>query len=170
MSMETTAWMQLHSVLNAQQDRRPLARATLRRIGAFARPHRRRIALFVMLGMVTALLAVATPVLAGKVVDAIVSDGAESTVVRLALLIALIAVAEAVLGILSRRLSATLGEVSSSTCGRPCSIMCSACRSRSSPVPVRARSSPASTTTSSARSERSATRCPEWSATWSRCC
>jgi ATP-binding cassette subfamily C protein len=110
MSMETTAWMQLHSVLNAQQDRRPLARATLRRIGAFARPHRRRIALFVMLGMVTALLAVATPVLAGKVVDAIVSDGAESTVVRLALLIALIAVAEAVLGILSRRLSATLGE------------------------------------------------------------
>ncbi|HET9381035.1 MAG TPA: ABC transporter ATP-binding protein, partial [Streptomyces sp.] len=110
MSMETTAWMQLHSVLNASQDRRPLARATLRRIGAFARPHRRRIALFVLLGMVTALLAVATPVLAGRVVDAIVSNGAESTVVRLALLIALIAVAEAALGIVSRRLSATLGE------------------------------------------------------------
>jgi ATP-binding cassette subfamily C protein len=110
MSMETTAWTQLHSVLNAQQDRRPLARATLRRIGAFARPHRRRIALFVLLGVVTALLAVATPVLAGLVVGAIVSDGAETTVAGLALLIALIAVAEAVFGILSRRLSATLGE------------------------------------------------------------
>lgn len=110
MSMETTAWTQLHSVMNAQEEHRPFALATLRRIGAFARPHRRRIALFVLLGVGTALLAVATPVLAGSVVDAIVSDGTEGTVVRLSLLIALIAVAEAALGILGRRLSATLGE------------------------------------------------------------
>ncbi|KMS75254.1 ABC transporter [Streptomyces leeuwenhoekii] len=110
MSMETTAWTQLHSVMNAEQERRPLARATLRRIGAFARPHRRRITLFVLLGVATALLAVATPVLAGRVVDVIVRGGDEGTVVRLALLIALIAVAEAALGILARRLSATLGE------------------------------------------------------------
>ncbi|BCL24374.1 ABC transporter ATP-binding protein [Streptomyces tuirus] len=110
MSMETTAWTQLHSVINAEQDRRPFALATLRRIGAFARPHRRRIALFVLLGVGTALLAVATPVLAGRVVDTIVSDGDEGRVVRLALLIALIAVVEAALGILGRRLSATLGE------------------------------------------------------------
>ncbi|MGW0288883.1 ABC transporter ATP-binding protein [Streptomyces tuirus] len=108
--METTAWTQLHSVINAEQDRRPFALATLRRIGAFARPHRRRIALFVLLGVGTALLAVATPVLAGRVVDTIVSDGDEGRVVRLALLIALIAVVEAALGILGRRLSATLGE------------------------------------------------------------
>ncbi|MEU4485420.1 ABC transporter ATP-binding protein [Streptomyces purpurascens] len=108
--METTAWTQLHSVMNAERERRPFALATLRRIGAFARPHRRRIALFVLLGVGTALLAVATPVLAGSVVDVIVSAGDEGTVVRLALLIALIAVAEAALGILGRRLSATLGE------------------------------------------------------------
>ncbi|MGW6547813.1 ABC transporter ATP-binding protein [Streptomyces massasporeus] len=108
--METTAWTQLHSVINAEQDRRPFALTTLRRIGAFARPHRRRIALFVLLGVGTALLAVATPVLAGWVVDTIVSHGDEGRVVRLALLIALIAVAEAALGILGRRLSATLGE------------------------------------------------------------
>ncbi|MET9972687.1 ABC transporter transmembrane domain-containing protein, partial [Streptomyces sp. NPDC006356] len=110
MSMETTAWTQLYSVMNAQHERRPFARPTLRRIGAFARPHRRRIALFVVLGMMTALLAVATPVLAGHVVDAIVTGDDEGTVVRLALLIALIALAEAALGILARRLSATLGE------------------------------------------------------------
>ncbi|MEV0238612.1 ABC transporter ATP-binding protein [Streptomyces sp. NPDC050674] len=108
--METTAWTQLHSVINAEQERRPFALATLRRIGAFARPHRRRIALFVLLGVGSALLAVATPVLAGWVVDTIVSGGDEGRVVRLALLIALIAVAEAALGILGRRLSATLGE------------------------------------------------------------
>ncbi|CAL9639370.1 putative ABC transporter ATP-binding protein [Streptomyces sp. enrichment culture] len=110
MSMETTAWTQLHNVVNAQEEHRPFAPATLRRIGRFARPHRRRITLFVLLGVATALLAVATPVLAGRVVDVIVSDGDEGTVVRLALLIALIAVAEAALGILGRRLSATLGE------------------------------------------------------------
>ncbi|NEA99200.1 ABC transporter ATP-binding protein [Streptomyces sp. SID13726] len=108
--METTAWSQLQSVMHAEQERRPFARATLRRIGAFARPHRTRIARFVVLGVATALLAVATPVLAGSVVDAIVSGDDEGKVVRLALLIALIAVAEAALGILARRLSATLGE------------------------------------------------------------
>ncbi|WP_328302799.1 ABC transporter ATP-binding protein/permease [Streptomyces sp. NBC_00435] len=110
MDMEVTAWTSLHSAINAQQDRRPLSRAGLRRIAAFARPHRRGLTLFLLLSVVTALLAVATPVLASRVVTAIV-DGKESgTVTRLALLIALIAVAEAGLGLLIRRLSATLGE------------------------------------------------------------
>ncbi|MFE4613653.1 ABC transporter ATP-binding protein [Streptomyces niveus] len=110
MSMESTAWTQLHNVMNARSERRPFARATLRKIAGFARPHRRRIIQFVLLGVATALLAVATPVLAGRVVNAIVSGGDERVVVRLALLIALIALAEAGLGLLARRLSATLGE------------------------------------------------------------
>ncbi|WP_338900185.1 ABC transporter ATP-binding protein [Streptomyces sp. TG1A-60] len=108
--METTAWTQLQGMMTARQHSRPLARTTLRRIGAFARPHRRRIAWFVALSVLTALLAVATPVLAGAVVDVIVSDGDEALVVRFAVLIALIAVAEAALGLWGRRLSATLGE------------------------------------------------------------
>ncbi|MEU2618237.1 ABC transporter ATP-binding protein [Streptomyces sp. NPDC007157] len=108
--METTAWTQLHSVMTAEQERRPFDRATLRRIAAFARPHRGGIVRFVLLGVVTALLAVATPVLAGHVVDAIVSGHDTGTVVRLSLLIAGVAVAEAALGVLGRRLSATLGE------------------------------------------------------------
>ncbi|MFJ7999403.1 ABC transporter ATP-binding protein [Streptomyces sp. NPDC096310] len=108
--MESTAWTQLQNVMNARLGHRPFARATLRQIAAFARPHRRGIFQFVLLGVATALLAVATPVLAGRVVDAIVSGGDERTVVRLALLIALIALAEAGLGLLGRRLSATLGE------------------------------------------------------------
>ncbi len=110
MSMETTAWMQLHSVMTAQQERRPFDRATLRRIAAFARPYRGGIVRFVLLGVVTALLAVATPVLAGHVVDAIVSGHDTGTIERLSLLIALVAVVEAALGVLGRRLSATLGE------------------------------------------------------------
>ncbi|MFG2309399.1 ABC transporter ATP-binding protein [Streptomyces sp. NPDC048566] len=108
--MESTAWTQLYSVMNAQRERRPFDPATLRRIAVFARPHRRRIARFLVVSVATALLAVATPLLAGRVVDAIVSHGDERTVVRLALLIAVIAVAEAALGVLGRWLSSTLGE------------------------------------------------------------
>ncbi|MFF2407884.1 ABC transporter ATP-binding protein [Streptomyces sp. NPDC058092] len=110
MSMEATAWTQLHNVMNAQADRRPFDRATLRRIAAFARPHRRRVALFLLLSVATALLAVATPVLAGRVVNAIVAGKDGGTVTRLSLLIAVIAVAEAALGLAGRWLSANLGE------------------------------------------------------------
>ncbi|WP_406083784.1 ABC transporter ATP-binding protein [Streptomyces virginiae] len=110
MDMEVTAWTSLHSAINAQQDRRTLSRAGLRRVAAFARPHRRGLTLFLLLSVVTALLAVATPVLASRVVTAIVDGRDSSAVTRLALLIALIAVSEAGLGLLTRRLSATLGE------------------------------------------------------------
>ncbi|OEJ34874.1 ABC transporter ATP-binding protein [Streptomyces subrutilus] len=110
MDMEVTAWTSLHSAINAQQDRRPVSRASLRRVASFARPHRRGLILFLLLSVVTALLAVATPVLASRIVGAIVGGRDTGTVTRLALLIALIAVAEAGLGLLTRRLSATLGE------------------------------------------------------------
>ncbi|MER7722511.1 ABC transporter ATP-binding protein [Streptomyces sp. NPDC096323] len=110
MSMEVTAWSSLHSAMNAQQDRRPFSKATVRRIGSFARPRRREVYRFLLLSVVMALLAVATPVLAGRVVDAIVQGKESGTVTRLALLIAVIAVAEAGLGLLTRLLSATLGE------------------------------------------------------------
>jgi ATP-binding cassette, subfamily B, bacterial len=110
MSIETTAWVQAHRAAHAEEDERPVTRATLRRIAGFARPHRRRLSVFLLVSVVTALLAVATPVLAGRVVDAIVSEGPPGTVVRLALVIAVIAVAEAGIGLYERRLSAVLGE------------------------------------------------------------
>jgi ABC-type multidrug transport system fused ATPase/permease subunit len=65
---------------------------------------------FLLLSIVSAVLAVATPVLAGSVVDAIVEGESERRVIGLALLIAGIAVAEAGLGILTRWLSANIGE------------------------------------------------------------
>ncbi|MGW3807806.1 ABC transporter ATP-binding protein [Micromonospora sp. NPDC005113] len=109
MSMEVTAWTSLHHAMNAQ-DERPLSRATLKRIARFARPHRALIIRFLLLSVVTAALTVAAPVLAGRVVDAIV-DGADSgIVIRLAVLIAVIALAEAGLGLVTRFLSASIGE------------------------------------------------------------
>jgi ABC-type multidrug transport system fused ATPase/permease subunit len=107
--MEVTAWMSLYHAMNAQ-DRRPFSMATLRRIGSFAGPHRRKISAYLGLSVVTALLAVATPVLAGQVVDALVQRKPLSVVITLAAVIAAIAVAEAGLGLLNRWLSATLGE------------------------------------------------------------
>ncbi|MEV0600513.1 ABC transporter ATP-binding protein [Streptomyces sp. NPDC050315] len=110
MDMEVTAWHSLHSTVTAQQDKRPFSRGTVRRIAAFARPHRRLIAAFLLLSTVTAMLAVATPLLAGRVVDAIVHRSSTELVLGLSGLIAAIAVAEAGLGLLTRWLSATIGE------------------------------------------------------------
>ncbi|MEU8347406.1 ATP-binding cassette, subfamily C [Actinomadura meyerae] len=107
--MEVTAWMSLHHAMNAQ-DGRPFSRATLRRIGRFARPHRRPLAAFLFLSVVMAVIAVATPVLAGWVVNAIVDRAATSTVVALAVVIAVLAVAEGGLGLANRWLSARIGE------------------------------------------------------------
>ncbi|AVP67968.1 ABC transporter ATP-binding protein [Prescottella equi] len=110
MSMEVTAWNAMYNAMHAQQDSRPFSRATLRRVGGYARPHRRHIAWYLVLSVVTAALAVATPILAGRVVDAIVAGDETSVVVRLALLIAVIALLEAGLAIVTRWLSASIGE------------------------------------------------------------
>ncbi|MFG2892352.1 ABC transporter ATP-binding protein [Streptomyces sp. NPDC048248] len=110
MDMEVTAWHSLHSTMTAQQDRRPFSRGTLRRILKFARPHRRQLVWFLILSTLTAMLAVATPLLAGHVVDTIVNGDSSSVVLGLSGLIAAIAVAEAGLGLLTRWLSATIGE------------------------------------------------------------
>jgi ABC-type multidrug transport system fused ATPase/permease subunit len=109
MDMEVTAWMSLHHAMNAR-DSRPFSKATLRRIGGFARPHRRPLTAFLVLSVVLAVTAVATPVLAGWVVNAIVEHSSTSTVVWLAVVIAVLAVAEGGLGLANRWLSARIGE------------------------------------------------------------
>jgi ABC-type multidrug transport system fused ATPase/permease subunit len=110
MDMEVTAWMSMYHAMNAQEERRPFSRVTLRRIATFAQPHRLQLGSFLLLSVVTAVLAVATPVLAGRVVNAVVDGADSSVVVRLAVLIAVIAVAEAGIGLLTRWLSASIGE------------------------------------------------------------
>ena len=104
------AWGSLYHAMNAQQDKRPFSRATVRRILAFARPHRKQLILFLALSVVGAVLAVATPLLAGRVVDGIVKGQPFAVVMRLAVLIAVIALAEAAVGLVSRWFSARIGE------------------------------------------------------------
>ncbi|NLE82241.1 MAG: ABC transporter ATP-binding protein [Rhodococcus sp.] len=110
MSMEVTAWNSMYNAMHAQEDKRPFSRATLRRIGGFALPHRRSLIWFLLLSVATAALAVATPVLAGRVVNAIVDGDDVGVVVRLAVLIAVIAVLEAALALATRWFSSSIGE------------------------------------------------------------
>jgi len=110
MDMEVTAWNSLYTTMTAQEERRPISRATLRRIAGFAHPHRGQLGWFLVLSVITAALAVATPLLAGRVVDAIVGGSEPSVVVLIACLIAVIAVVEAGLGLWNRWLSASIGE------------------------------------------------------------
>lgn len=110
MSMDRVAWHSLYNITRAKSGSRPFSKETLKRVMGFARPHRGKLLAFVGLSVVMAFLAVATPVLAGQVVDAIVAKAPAGEVVRLAVLIAVVAVAEAGLGMVSRWLSSTIGE------------------------------------------------------------
>jgi ABC-type multidrug transport system fused ATPase/permease subunit len=110
MQMDFSHWMALESAMHGERDRRRFSRATLRRIVDFARPHRRALACFLGLSVIGAVLTVATPVLAGQVVDEIVDGRDQGRVIGLALVIALIAVLDAVAGVAERWQSAKIGE------------------------------------------------------------
>lgn len=108
--MDGAAWMSLHRAMTAQNGPQKLTRETINRIARFAAPHKRRLIQFLVLSVVTAVLTVATPVLAGWVVNAIVGKESTGKVFGLAGLIAVIALADAGFGLWTRWLSANIGE------------------------------------------------------------
>lgn len=110
MDVHSAARSAVYRSMQTRQDTRPISRELLRRIWGFARPHRRELALFFVISIVTAVLAVASPLVAGQVVDAITAGDPASRVILLAVLIALIALGEAGFGMLQRWLSARIGE------------------------------------------------------------
>ncbi|OCB08185.1 ABC transporter [Mycolicibacterium porcinum] len=112
MSMETVARQSLYRQAHARDgDLRALAdRRLLSRIWRFSARHHRALGGFVAISVVSALLTVTTPVLAGRVVDAITRGGPASTVVLLACVIAAVALAEAAVALLTRWLSSNIGE------------------------------------------------------------
>jgi len=110
MDMGFSHWMALESAMHGERSRHRFTRATIRRIASFARPHRRSLIAFLLLSVVSAALAVATPVLAGWVVDAIIKHGSEGRVLFLSGAIAVIAVLDAVVGIAERWQSSRIGE------------------------------------------------------------
>ena len=111
MSFESVARQSLYRQAHAKGGdlRSLLDRRLLGRIWRFAARHHRRLGVFVGVSVVSALLGLATPLLAGRVVDEI-GRGALGVVVALAGVIAAVAVAEAGVSLVSRWLSSTIGE------------------------------------------------------------
>jgi ABC-type multidrug transport system fused ATPase/permease subunit len=108
MDMNFDSWMALESAM--QEGGKTVSRATVRRIIRFARPLRAAVMVLLLLSSVTAVLAVATPLIAGRVVDAIVNHEDSSIVVVLALVIAAIALVDAAVGMVERWQSSRVGE------------------------------------------------------------
>ncbi|WP_250030606.1 ABC transporter ATP-binding protein [Paractinoplanes maris] len=111
--MSMSSWNMLRSIQNSDRvAEHSLRRGTTRRILRYARPYRRDILVFLITVVIAAGIGVATPLLAGHVVNAITGAGpdAASTVIRLAVMIAVLAVADAFLSLAQRWYSARIGE------------------------------------------------------------
>ena len=87
-----------------------LRRGTFRRILGYARPYRRIIIAFLITLVFDALLVVAGPLLFRRIVDDGISQGDAAVVTTCALLVALVAVVDSGLGLLSRWYSSRIGE------------------------------------------------------------
>ena len=105
-----SSWMFMRGAMARADTPSQVRRGTMRRVLEFARPHWGKLAVFLGLTVVDAFLAVSTPVLAGRVVDAIINRAAISMVIGLAVLIALVAVVGAGTGLIERWQSSRIGE------------------------------------------------------------
>ncbi len=111
--MSMTSWNMLRSIQSADKvAKHEITPGTTKRIMRFARPYRRDIVVFLIAVVFDAVIGVATPLLAGDVVNAITrgGSGASATVIRIALVIAGLAVADALLSLAQRWYSARIGE------------------------------------------------------------
>src|SRR5918997_4547580 len=104
----------LRGVVRGGEAPKSVKKGTIPRIWAFARPYRGWLLAFLLLTVVSATIGVLTPVLAGRVVNTIVARGdvsaAAGIVLGLATGIAVLAVLEAVVGLVSRWFSSRIGE------------------------------------------------------------
>ncbi len=89
---------------------RQLPPGTWKRVLSFARPYRMDLAVFLLIVVFDALIGVLTPVLAGRVVNEITRHGEVRVVVKIAIVIAALAVVDAALSFVQRWYSARIGE------------------------------------------------------------
>jgi ATP-binding cassette, subfamily B, bacterial len=90
---------------------RELPKGTVRRILGIARPYRRDLTFFLTLVVGSSLIGVITPLLAGDIVNRIAGlDGTAGGIVKIALIIAGLAVLDAGISLCTRWFSARIGE------------------------------------------------------------
>ena len=83
---------------------------TVKRIARYAMPYKNSLILFLITVVIDALLVVSTPLLLRKLIDEGVVPGDSSLVTRLALLVGVIALGDAVVSMIGRWFSARIGE------------------------------------------------------------
>src|SRR3712207_6168019 len=90
---------------------RELPKGTVRRVLGIARPYRRDLSFFLTLVVGSSLIGVVTPLLAGDIINRIAGlEGTAGGIVRIALLIAGLAVVDAGISLATRWFSARIGE------------------------------------------------------------
>jgi len=87
-----------------------ISRATVKRILSYARPYKILITFFLITLVIASLLSVAQPLLFRRIIDQGITPGNASLVTWTAVFIALLATADAGLGVVSRYYSARIGE------------------------------------------------------------
>ncbi len=106
-----SVWMTMRS-MSSDRDvlKRQLQKGLLRRILSYARPYRGVVVMLLITLVLASLLTVAQPLLFRRIIDDGVSVGDSTVVTVTALVIALLAVLDAGLGLVSRWFSARIGE------------------------------------------------------------
>ncbi len=110
MSMEN-AWMMYRSMTrDASVKDKKVSRETVKRILGYAKPYKILITFFLITLVFASLLSVAQPLLFRRIIDQGITPGDASLVTCTAVFIALLAIADAGLGVVSRYYSARIGE------------------------------------------------------------
>ncbi len=102
------AWRNLRTDRSVAGQR--LSRDTVRRVIGFARPHRAPITVFLVITVIDAALVIVPPLLIKQIVDKGITPGDARTVSLLALAVALVAILDAGLSLVSGYLSSRIGE------------------------------------------------------------
>lgn len=104
-------WMSFRSLTQDQSVKdQKLKPGTVKRIARYALPYKKPLILFLITVVIDALLVVSTPLLLRKLIDEGVVPGDSNLVTRLALLVGLIALGDALVSMIGRWFSARIGE------------------------------------------------------------
>jgi ATP-binding cassette subfamily B protein len=104
-------WMSFRTLTQDQSVKdQKLKPGTVKRIARYALPYKNSLILFLITVVIDALLVVSTPLLLRKLIDEGVVPGNSHLVTRLALLVGIIALADALVSMVGRWFSARIGE------------------------------------------------------------
>ena len=104
-------WMSFRSLTADQSVKdQKLKPGTVKRIFAYAAPYRNSLVLFLITVVVDAVLVISSPLLLKRLIDEGVIPGNPSLVTQLALLVGVIAIADAIFSMVGRWFSARIGE------------------------------------------------------------